>query len=63
MEKMASASWGYFNQFGTKFDICCEPHKKITECDCALSEAIPVCVFIKTNSLTKPLYRLSQVIY
>ena len=63
MREIASACRGYSNSFGTKFDICCEPREKITECACALSEAIPVCVYMKKNSLTKPIYRLAQVMY
>ena len=46
MREIALACRGYFNKFGTIFDICCEPREKIMECACALSEAIPVCAYM-----------------
>ena len=46
MRERASAYRGYFNLFGATFDIFCKPGKKITECACALSETIPVRVYI-----------------
>ena len=33
---------------------------KITECGCALSEAIHVSVYMRKNSLTKPRHQVAQ---
>ena len=47
MREIDSASRGYFTEFGAIFDICCEPREKVTECGCALNEAIHVCVYMR----------------
>ena len=59
MLEIPSACRGYFYQFGAKFDIFCEP--RATECACASSEAIPVRVYMRKDSLTKPIYQLVHV--
>ena len=47
MREITSACRGHFNEIGIEFGICCEPLVKITECACALSEAIPVRVYME----------------
>ena len=63
MREIDSVCWGYLSSFGTKIDIWCEPLKKKLKWACAVNEATPACVYMKENSLAKPIYRLTQGLY